>query len=389
MSNPSAVTGRRALVELVTAVRSLEPLHAAGVVLKATRRWPTPPGGLTTPRLLRLLSEHTGVPVEIGVPGGRFEPLAAAVLDGALAHPDLPGMSEAAASRALTDATPVRLADTIVTGEGLRLPGYSQGDDSRPTVVIVTACGMPVQLTADWSRELSGDRRVVTWETRTLFGEPVSRRRFDELAHGVAEQVADLMAVLDHYEVSSAHLMGMCGGAVIAAMAAAGHPDRIGSLSLWHGDFSGTVSTTTRHQGDLRALLNMAAAGRDDASAIQDSLLSTTLTTLPVDVAHLVIQPYLSKEAFYRYSVLTGATMNTDLGPWLPRIGQPCLVVTSTDDSTAHPAGSRQIADRIERARLHVADHGDHLSVFRPHRGLRSLLTDFLDRHHPVDGLQE
>lgn len=388
MSNPSAVTSR-ALVELVTAVHSLEPLHAAGVVLKATRSWTTRPGGLTTARLLRLLSDHTGVPIDLGVPDGRIEPLATAVLDGALAHPDLPCLSEVGVFHALAKATPVHSADTIVTGGGLRLPGYSHGDETGQTVVIVTACGMPVQLTADWSRELSGDRRVITWETRALFGEPVSRRRFDELDHGVAEQVTDLMAVLDHYEVSSAHLMGMCGGAVIAAMAAAGHPDRIGSLSLWHGDFSGTVSTTTRHQGDLRALLNMAAAGRDDAAAIQDSLLSTTLTALPADMAHLVIQPYLSKEAFYRYSVLTGATMDTDLGPWLPRIGQPCLVVTSTDDSTAHPAGSRHVADRIEHARLHVADHGDHLSVFRPHRGLRSLLTDFLDRHHPVNGPQE
>jgi len=385
MSNPNAVTSR-ALVELVAAIRSLKPLHAAGVTLTATRRWSPRPGGLTTPELLRLMSEHTGVPVELGVPSGQIEPLATAVLDAALAHPDLPGLPE----REILSIAPIGpVAEDIVTGEGLRLPGYTHGDPARPAVVIVTACGMPAQLTADWSAELAGNRRVITWETRALFGEPVSDRRFDELDHEVSDQVEDLMAVLDHYRVASAHLMGMCGGAVIAAMAAARHADRVGSLSLWHGDFSGTVPTTTRHQGDLRALLGLAAAGRADAAAIQDSLLSTTLTSLPADLAHLVIQPYLTKELFYRYSVLTGATMTTDLGPWLPDIQQPCLVVTSTDDSTAHPAGSRQVAAHLQHAQLHVAEHGDHLSVFRPHRGLRSLLADFLDRHHPVDGVQE
>ena len=40
-------------------------------------------------------------------------------------------------------------------------------------------------------------------------------------------------------------------------------------------------------------------------------------------------------------------------------------MVTSADDSTAHPAGSRFVAAALPDARLLVLPHGDHISLFR------------------------
>jgi pimeloyl-ACP methyl ester carboxylesterase len=71
--------------------------------------------------------------------------------------------------------------------------------------------------------------------------------------------------------------------------------------------------------------------------------------------------------------------MTTDLGALLPGITQPCLVVTSEDDRTAHPGGSHAIADRLPRARLRVEPHGDHISVFGAGARLQHILTDFLN----------
>ena len=42
---------------------------------------------------------------------------------------------------------------------------------------------------------------------------------------------------MDHGGVATAHVIGLCDGAVIALAAAAQRPERVASLSLWHGTY--------------------------------------------------------------------------------------------------------------------------------------------------------
>ncbi|RKT17075.1 pimeloyl-ACP methyl ester carboxylesterase [Streptomyces sp. 1114.5] len=261
---------------------------------------------------------------------------------------------------------------------GTTLRGYAAGDPDHPAVVIASACGMPVGLTEAWIRALAPDHRVVTWETRGMFGTPADQAGFDALGHDVAAQAADLLAVMDHYGIERAHVMGLCGGAVVAVRAAEAQPRRFDSLSLWHGDFSGTPGPVTDHQENLRALLGMAAQGREDAAMINGALAETARAGVPADVADLVVYPYSTDELFYRYSVLTLPTMTEDCTPALAGIRPPVLVVTSEDDHTAHPDGSHRVAAGLPDSRLHVEPHGDHISVFGAGPRLRRLLTDFL-----------
>ena len=128
----------------------------------------------------------------------------------------------------------------------------------------------------------------------------------------------------------------------------------------------------------------MAAESREDAEAINSALAQTALGAVPADVAHLVVYPYVSAELFYRYCVLTGATMTTDIGGTLPYVTQPSLVVTSEDDHTAHPGGSHAVAAALPDAVLRVERHGDHISVFGAGPRLRRILTDFLDGTGPA-----
>ncbi len=83
-------------------------------------------------------------------------------------------------------------------------------------------------------RFLGENHFVITWESRLLFEDLTADQ---EWAYDVDAHVADLFAVMDHYGVQYAHLMGLCGGAVVAIAAAAKRRDRVQSLSLWHGDY--------------------------------------------------------------------------------------------------------------------------------------------------------
>jgi pimeloyl-ACP methyl ester carboxylesterase len=265
----------------------------------------------------------------------------------------------------------------VPASDGAVLRAYAGGARDGEVIALVTACGMPIELSEAWMRELGRSHFIVTWESRGLFGGCAD---FDALAHGVDAQAGDLRAVLNHFGVASAHLMGLCGGAVIALAAAADEPERWSSLSLWYGDFDlGDAAPKTKHQRELIRLLAMLRAGRKEAASLQRLFLDPSmLASARRDVAHLIMYPYAGAELLYRYACLNGAIMEYDVRPLLARIPARTLVVTSEDDATAHPEGSRRVAEGIPAARLHVEQHGDHLTLFDARAELAGLAREFL-----------
>jgi 3-oxoadipate enol-lactonase len=264
--------------------------------------------------------------------------------------------------------------------DGLPLNVYSAGPPGE-AVVVVPACGMPAALAESWMRFLARDRRVLAWESRGLFGAADHR---GDYAVDTATQAADLFTVMDHYGVASAHVVGLCGGAVIALAAAAGQPERIISLSLWHGAYEfASGSPRTRFQNDLIELMTIAAHSRAAAQSVQATFWRVALTSTPAELAHLVLYPYTSAELFYRYCRLNGTLARTDVEQYLTSVRQPTLVVTSEDDETAHPQGSRQLAEGLPNACLRVEPHGDHALLFHAdNTTLMQVAVDFIA--HPT-----
>jgi len=264
----------------------------------------------------------------------------------------------------------------LTSFDGTRLRAYTAGDPRNRAVVLVSPCGMPAKLCEPWIALLARESFVITWESRLLFEEPADRETF---AFDVDAQAGDLIAVMDHFGVASAHLMGMCGGAVIAVTAAAARPARVSSLSLWHGDFelSGGCPVT-KHQKDLKAFMKGAAAGRRQAELLHRLFSQNTLKNFREEAAHLVLYPYANAELLYRYAKSNGSIMSADVTPLLAQVTQPTVVVTSRDDSTTHPEGSVRVAQGLPCAALEVIAHGDHLSLFSAGPEVAEIATRFL-----------
>ncbi|WP_437605514.1 alpha/beta hydrolase [Sorangium sp. So ce834] len=266
--------------------------------------------------------------------------------------------------------------------DGSRLRVYADGSSDRKAVVLVQACGMPIGLCEPWMRRLAQEFRVITWESRGLFGAMGTADEFDARAHDVSAQARDMLAVMDHFGVERAHATALCGGAVIALAAAATAPERISSLSLWHGDYElGEDAPKTQHQRDVQTLMTMAGRGRAKAAGLQKMFKRpSVLAKIRADMAHHVMYPYASGELLYRYGRLNGAIMDHDCRSLLDRVDQPALVATSHDDHTAHPDGSRYVAGKLRRAELYMGEHGDHLSLFEAESRLGDLAAAFIAR---------
>jgi pimeloyl-ACP methyl ester carboxylesterase len=255
---------------------------------------------------------------------------------------------------------------------------YAAGNPERKAVVIASICGMPAKLCEPWIRFLARDYFVITWESRGLF----ANSRFSKgLDCSIEAQTADAFAAMDHFRVHKAHFMGMCGGALIAMAAAAQQPARVSSLSTWHGDLElGPTCPKTTHQRDLQALMSMATEQRVSPRDLHFVLCQSMTANVPDDLAPLVLYPYASPELLFTYCRLNGNIMQTNATPYLSQIHQPTLVVTSEDDETAHPAGSKHAAAFLPHATLRVESHGNHICLFRGMENLLQIGADFIAR---------
>lgn len=267
---------------------------------------------------------------------------------------------------------------SVPSSDDVALSAYHAGSEEAPAVVLVLPCGMPVELCGPWMSALAGDYRVLTWETRGLLCSP---DRFDRVGVGVADQVADLLSVLRHFEVNSAHVVGLCGGAVIALEAAARQPECIRSVVAGYGDYIlGASEFRTRHQLNFEWLISTAAAGRADARELQTMFMDRkTLATVPAEVAHLVLFPYLNAELFYRYARLNDALNRVDVRPTCGALDKPVLVVAGDADETVELRGSQEVARRIHGADLRVEQGGTHVSFFRADERSLHAVRSFLE----------
>ncbi|MGH3767401.1 MAG: alpha/beta fold hydrolase [Pseudonocardiaceae bacterium] len=291
------------------------------------------------------------------------------------------GASDALIAAAVERARRGRPAVTVAAApDGSTLRCYAFGPPDGPVVVLVSACGMPVGLVRRWMNGLADRFRVLTWESRGMFpAREALDEDFDQRGYDVPTQADDLHAVLDVFEVETAHVVGLCGGAAVALAAGSA---RRRSLSLWHGDYElGTEVPKTNHQQDVQSLMLMAGRQRKRAAALHAMLRRpATLDNLRADLAHDLIYPYASAELLYRYGRLNGAIMTTDCRPLLAGIDVPTLVVSSMADTTAHPEGSVFVASRIPGARLELLPECDHLAAFDAAPDLLELAKSFIDQ---------
>jgi 3-oxoadipate enol-lactonase len=266
----------------------------------------------------------------------------------------------------------------VVSSDDVLLKAYAGGSPEKKAVVIVPACGMPIELCQRWLHYLAQEHYVITWESRGLFGEI---KNSDVLAYDVVSQASDLFTVMDYFNVKSAHIMGLCGGAVIALTASSIQPERISSFSLWYGDYElGSDCPKTHHQKDLQILMSMAGKSLEQATSLQKLFTRPSiLENIRADLAHLILYPYATGDMLFRYAKLNGSIMTADIRNILGKILQPTLVVTSEDDTTAHPEGSLYVAQMLPNAKLHIEPYGDHLSLFDADPTITNLAINFIN----------
>lgn len=123
--------------------------------------------------------------------------------------------------------------EKYVKTPGARLFTQATGLPQRGTILL--AMGSTASL-AWWPTDFieilaEAGYRVIAFDQRDTGRSPHSAPGAPQ--YDVADLVADIVGILDAYEVSSAHLVGMSLGGLISQIVALEHPERVASITLF------------------------------------------------------------------------------------------------------------------------------------------------------------
>jgi 10-carbomethoxy-13-deoxycarminomycin esterase/esterase len=284
------------------------------------------------------------------------------------------------------------MATRMVASNDVTLWSEDFGDPTNPALLLImggnlSAKAWPdplVQMLADGGLHvLRYDHRDTGRSTTRDFGEhPYT---FDEL-------VGDAVAVLDTWQVSAAHVVGMSIGNTISQLLALDHPQRLLSLTLMLGggldvDFDANIDRAMRGEPsadglplptqpflDMLALMGEPVDGplAELERRVQKwRLLAGDGTPFDPDEFRRTELRAIAHAGTYSEPIVHHAIAQppTSRGAELARVTTPTLVVQAMRDPAAPPPHGQHLAQLIPGARLvEIPDMGHALTsqIFQP-----------------------
>ena len=222
----------------------------------------------------------------------------------------------------------------------VRLHHQVSGAADRPTVVIGGSVGSTLATWGPQVAALAGEFRVIAYDHRGHGGSPAPAGPYtvDDLA-------LDVLALLDDYQVTRAHVVGLSLGGMVAQLIAARQPHRVDRLVLL---------CTAAHYPDPRPWVERAATVRSGGTeAIADVVVDRWLTAdyrreHPDQTARL--REMLAGIDREGYAGCCEAIAGMDLRRDLSRIQAPTLVLAGAQDPAVPPEQMRELAAAISGA---------------------------------------
>jgi 3-oxoadipate enol-lactonase len=244
--------------------------------------------------------------------------------------------------------------------DGCRLYYEVHGDPTAEPLLLLEGMGGDIP---GWGRHLDGLAR----ELRVIAHDFRGNGRSDKPDEVMTMKtfVEDMVGLIDHLGVSSAHVYGQSFGGMVAVELALAFPNRVRSLVLaaTHPGASHAIRTRSRVPKDRPWLaLYSPAFVRDHPDRLEEHRRVARRNPQP---GHAARRQWEVMQGFDPYDRLTD-------------IRVPTVVLHGTDDLTVDPENARILASRIPGARLALLEGAGHVYHWeRPEEADRVVL-DFI-----------
>ncbi|AQZ61931.1 Beta-ketoadipate enol-lactone hydrolase [[Actinomadura] parvosata subsp. kistnae] len=263
-----------------------------------------------------------------------------------------------------TDTGGPREVQVPAPGGGLL---WAERGGAGSPVVLLHGAGMDSRLWDAVVPELSRHHDVIRYDARGLGRSTPPERPYDD--------VEDLRAVLDHFGLPRAALVGLSMGGETALDFALAHPGRVTALALvgasvsghaWPADADSTAYAAARRQGDAATLADLelsiwASMGRSaPGGELIETMVRDNAARRIVSESHVASFPDRAAEAR------------------LGRIAAPTLVVHGDRDHPEIGVIAETLVAGLPGARGHVVPGADHYLPLRTPAHLTKLLLAHL-----------
>lgn len=223
---------------------------------------------------------------------------------------------------------------------------------------------------------LQNDYRVIAFDNRgagrsTQVDEPVS----------TADLADDTLALMDHFGIDRAHVVGRSMGDAVAQHMALKAPQRILSLVLC-ASFARLDPLGRRVLSNMREALEWRMSWADHARhSVQNFVSAGFFNSYPERVAK--IEQLIGGETRLPacYSRQNEACQNHDTVPELNRITQPVLVMAGDSDPICSLTATRMLSDGLPNVRTEIFEHASHFFLMEQPEKFMALLAGGLREH--------
>lgn len=256
-----------------------------------------------------------------------------------------------------------------VNGTALRY--QLTGEPSRAaTLVLIHEMGGTLESFDAVLPALAGTGPVLRYDTR---GAGLSQKIRGAVS--IDTMVDDLMALLDAVGITGqVAVAGVAVGGAIALHAAARRPERVAAVVV---SSPATGIAPDRRPAVLALLARIERDGMAAAAGAHDASYPVALRTDPARFASFRAR-WLGNDPA-SYAAVYRMLLATDLGPELPAIACPALVLACAFDGTRPPALVEPVARAIPGARYAVLESGHYAAVQTPAL-YAGAIADFLGR---------
>jgi 3-oxoadipate enol-lactonase len=238
-------------------------------------------------------------------------------------------------------------------GPPVRLAASMAGPSGAPVLVLGNSLGTTREMWEPQLPALSRRFRVLRYEHRGHGGSPAPPGPYT-----IAALAGDVLALLDEYEVGTAHYCGVSLGGMVGMWLAANAPGRVGALALC---CTSAFLQPVQLWQDRAAAVRAGGTGSISRQVVGRWFTPTYQAAHPGTVAGFVttLERDVAPEG---YAGCCDALAVMDLRPLLRSIGARTLVVAGAEDPATPPWHGAVIASAIPGARLRVIRGAAHLA---------------------------
>ncbi|UYY58410.1 alpha/beta fold hydrolase [Sphingomonas sp. S2-65] len=275
-------------------------------------------------------------------------------------------------------------ATALVQANGVQLAYRIAGPAKGRPLLLIAGTGMQL---IEWPPELI-DRlaragfRVIVFDNRdagtsthfsragspdwaAIFGALGAGKKPD-LPYTADDMAKDAVALLDQLGIARADLLGISGGATIAALVAEARPERVRSLNLIAANSGNPQIPMPADPATLSAIPQ--PSPNDGAPQVLARRLASyralagRASGFDADAARQLIERTVARDADPVGFARQGAAMLVlgDLRPRLAKIQTPTLVIHGGDDPLISPKSGQEVADTIAGARFMTIEGMGH-----------------------------